>query len=216
MKKLFVITAFVAALLVAEKAQAQLNLHVDYSPELIKTYTPTADTTLFFHGFSFGLSWEFILNDNLSLTAGAQYRMNMKDDSEHIYQGTHFVHHVTREQQKLVDLPILLRYKMALGDNGTFSPFAGPMLSYGINGKTTEQWLYPIDTEISHEWYEGTGFAYRPNSQLNVYAMAGAEFEFKQFTVTLGGRYGFLNLNKRNTGTTTKAYGFFLSFGHTF
>jgi hypothetical protein len=69
MKKLFVIIAFVAAMLVAEKAQAQLNLHVDYSPELIKTYTPTADTTLFFHGFSFGLSWEFILNDNLSLNA---------------------------------------------------------------------------------------------------------------------------------------------------
>ena len=143
--------------------------------------------------------------------------MNLRDVSEHYGIVIPLMSHgLIRERQTLVDIPILLKYKLPITDKITNTPFIGSMLSWGIQGKTTEQWLYPIDTEISHEWYEGNGFAYRPNSQLNVYAMAGAEFEFKQFTVTLGGRYGFLNLNKRNTGTTTKAYGFFLSFGHTF
>ena len=216
MKKILFITALVAALFATEKAQAQLNINVGYAPEFMRTTSLTErDTTLFFHGLSFGMSWEFGLSENLSLTAGAQYRMNMRDLSEHIYQGTHFVHHTTREQQTLVDIPILLRYKMALGDQVTFSPFAGPMLSWGINGKTTEQWLYPIDSEISHEWYDNDGYPYRPNSRFNVYAMAGVEFGIKRFTVSFGGRYGFLDLNTRDE-ITTNTWGLFLSFGHNF
>ena len=213
MKKLFVIIAFVAAMLVAEKAQAQLNLHVDYSPELIKTYTPTADTTLFFHGISFGLDRTFRLSDHLDLTAGAQYRMNLRDVSEHYGIVIPLMSHgLIRERQTLVDIPILLKYKLPITDKITNTPFIGSMLSWGIQGKTTEIFTWPSNTELHHEWYGDDGYLKR----FNVYAMAGAEFEFKRFTVTLGGRYGFLNLNKRNTGTTTKAYGFFLSFGHTF
>ena len=54
MKKLLIVLTFAVALFITEKAQAQLNIHAAYAPELIETYTPTADTTLFFHGISFG------------------------------------------------------------------------------------------------------------------------------------------------------------------
>ena len=212
MKKLFIIAAFVAAFFVTEKAQAQLNINVGYAPELMITKTPTHDTTLFFHGLSFGLNWDFNLSNNLNLTTGIQYRMNMRDHSEHVYQGSYFVHHVTRDQQKLIDLPILVKYKMALGSSVTLSPFVGPMFSWGINGKTTDQWLYPIDTETHYEWYGDDGYMNR----FNVYGMAGFEVGFKRFAISIGGRYGFLDLNKRNTGTTTKVYGFFANFGYTF
>ena len=188
MKKLLIVLTFAVALFITEKAQAQLNIHAAYAPELIETYTPTADTTLFFHGISFGLDRTFRLSDHLDLTAGAQYRMNLRDVSEHYG----------------IVIPLM--------SHGLIRERQTSMLSWGIQGKTTEIFTWPSNTELHHEWYGDDGYLKR----FNVYAMAGAEFEFKQFTVTLGGRYGFLNLNKRNTGTTTKAYGFFLSFGHTF
>lgn len=214
MKKLFVITVLVTVLFAAEKAQAQLNINVGYAPEFMRTTSPTArDTTIFFHGISFGLDWTINLTDNLDLTAGAQFRRNLRDVSEHYGIVIPLMSHgLLREQQTLVDIPILLKYKLPITDKITNTPFIGSMLSWGIQGKTTEIFTWPSNTELHHEWYGDDGYLKR----FNVYAMAGAEFEFKRFTVTLGGRYGFLNLNKRNTGTTTKAYGFFLSFGHTF
>ena len=213
MKKLFIIAAFMTAFFITEKAQAQLNIHAAYAPELIETYTPTADTTLFFHGISFGLDRTFRLSDHLDLTAGAQYRMNLRDVSEHYGIVIPLMSHgLIRERQTLVDIPILLKYKLPITDKITNTPFIGSMLSWGIQGKTTEIFTWPSNTELHHEWYGDDGYLKR----FNVYAMAGVEIGYKRFTASIGGRYGFLDLNKRNTGTTIKAYGFFLSFGHTF
>lgn len=212
MKRIIIVLAFAAALCISEKAQAQLNIHVGYAPELMKTSTPTHDTTLLYHGIYFGLDWTFTLSDDLSLTAGAQYRMNLRDDSKHYWSGSIYIHDLTRERQTLIDVPILLKYNLSKSDKITVSPFAGPMLSWGIEGKTTESITFPSNTEIHHEWYGDNGYMNR----FNVYAMAGLEVGIKRFTLSIGGRYGFLDLNKRNTGTTTKVYGFFASFGHTF
>ena len=213
MKKLLIVLTFAVALFITEKAQAQLNIHAAYAPELIETYTPTADTTLFFHGISFGLDRTFRLSDHLDLTAGAQYRMNLRDVSEHYGIVIPLMSHgLIRERQTLVDIPILLKYKLPITDKITNTPFIGSMLSWGIQGKTTEIFTWPSNTELHHEWYGDDGYLKR----FNVYAMAGVEIGYKRFTASIGGRYGFLDLNKRNTGTTIKAYGFFLSFGHTF
>ena len=218
MKKLFIVLALAASLFITKQAQAQLNIHAAYAPELIRTYTPTADTTLFFHGISFGLDWTFNLTDNLDLTAGAQYRMNFRDVSEHYGMVIPMMTHgLLRERQTLVDIPILLKYNIPVSKQITISPFAGPMLSWGIQGKTTATVTFPSNSEWHYDWYgDNGGIAYRPNSRFNVYAMAGLEFGIKRFTVSFGGRYGFLDLNKRNTGTSNKVYGFFASFGHTF
>ena len=213
MKKLLIVLTFAVALFITEKAQAQLNIHAAYAPELIETYTPTADTTLFFHGISFGLDRTFRLSDHLNLTAGAQYRMNLRDVSEHYGIVIPLMSHgLIRERQTLVDIPILLKYKLPITDKITNTPFIGSMLSWGIQGKTTEIFTWPSNTELHHEWYGDDGYLKR----FNVYAVAGVEIGYKRFTASIGGRYGFLDLNKRNTGTTIKAYGFFLSFGHTF
>ena len=212
MKKLLVIMAFTAALCLTEKAHAQLNINVGYAPELMTIKTPTSDTSFFYHGVCFGLNWTFDLSNSLSLTAGAQYRMNLRDESEHYWYGSIYNHYLTRERQTLIDIPILLKYNILKGNKLTVSPFAGPMLSWGIQGKTTETVTWPSNTELHHEWYGDNGYLNR----FNVYATAGVEVGFKRFTFSVGGRYGFLDLNKRNTGTTIKTYGFFASFGHDF
>lgn len=212
MKKLLIVLAFVAAFCITEKAQAQLNLHVDYAPEWMNTYTPTHDTTLFYHGLSVGLSWTFDLTSNLSLTAGAQYRMSLRDASEHYWSGSIFVHDVYRERQSLIDVPILLKYNIPHDGKVAIAPFVGPMLSWGIEGKTTESTTYPNNTERTTAWYGDDGYLKR----FNVYGMAGVEFCFHRVTISLGGRYGFFDLNKNNTGTVTKAYGVFTSIGHNF
>ena len=212
MKKLLFVLAFAATLCFTKNAQAQLNIHAGYAPELMRTETPTHDTSLFYHGIFFGLDWTFNLSDNLSLTAGAQYRMNLRDESEHYWYGSTYIHDLIRERQTLIDVPILLKYNLSKSNNITVSPFAGPMLSWGIEGKTTESITYPSNAETHHEWYGDDGYMNR----FNVYAMAGLEVGYKRFTFSVGGRYGFLNLNKLNTGTNTKAYGFLVSFGHTF
>ena len=212
MKKVIIALVFALGLFVAKEAQAQLNINVGYSPELITTKTPTHDTTLFYHGVQIGINWTFDLSDKLSLTAGAQYRMNLRDASQHYWQGAIFIHDLYRERQTLVDVPILLKYKLSYNDNFSISPFVGPMLSWGIQGRTTESITYPSNAEMHQEWYGDTGHMKR----FNVYATAGVEASFRRFTISLGGRYGFLDLNKRNTGVTIHAYGFFASFGHSF
>ena len=91
MKKAYIVLAFVAALFITEKAQAQLNLYAGYTPEIMNTKAPSYDTTLFFHGFNFGVSWNFSLYKNLCLTAGAQYRMNLRDSAKHYYKSHQYV-----------------------------------------------------------------------------------------------------------------------------
>lgn len=212
MKKAYIVLAFVAALFITEKAQAQLNLYAGYTPEIMNTKAPSYDTTLFFHGFNFGVSWNFSLYKNLCLTAGAQYRMNLRDSAKHYWAGSIFIHDLTKERQMSIDIPFLLKYSIPAGETVTFSPFVGPMLSWGINGKTSETTTFPLNHESQREWYGENGYMNR----FNVYAMAGIEMDIKHFFVSLGGRYGFLNLYKLNATTTTKSYGFFINFGHTF
>lgn len=209
MKKASIILAFAFALLVIEKAQAQLSIHVDYAPELITSKTATQDTTCFYHGLCFGLDWKFNLTNNLSLTSGAQYRTNLKDTSKHYWKGTFFIHQVTRERQALIDIPILLNYCMELSEKAILSPFAGPMLSWGIEGKTTETITYPGNAEKHQEWYGDNGHM----NLFNVYATAGIKLEYGQLNFSIGGRYGLLELDKRNTGTI-KASGLFVGIGY--
>lgn len=224
MKKTLIVLAFLAALFVTEKAQAQLSLYAGYAPELMYTSTPTHDTTLFYHGANLGLSWEFNLSHNLKLSAGAHFRMNIRENAEQYWveyenpetiddpEGSYLIYHNVKERRSLLDIPVLLKYDIPAGSTVIISPFVGPMLSWGLQGSTTETDTWPVSIEKKYEWYGENGYMNR----FNVYAMAGVEMDFKHFFVSLGGRYGFLNLNNRNTGTTTKAYGFFLNFGHTF
>lgn len=224
MKKALIVLAFIASLFVTEKAQAQLNLYAGYAPELMYTSTPTHDTTLFYHGVNLGISWEFNLARNLKLNAGAQFRMNLKESTEQYWveyeetetpddpEGSYLIYHNVKERQSLIDIPILLKYNIPAGSKVIFSPFVGPMLSWGLNGSTIETDTWPVSIEKKREWYGENGY----KSRFNVYAMAGLEIDLKHFTITLGGRYGFLNLYKLNAATTTKSYGFFINFGHTF
>lgn len=216
--------AFVAALFITEKAQAQLNLYAGYAPELMYTSTPSHDTTLFYHGVNLGLSWEFNLTHNLKLKAGAQFRMNLRGSTKSYWveyeetetpddpEGSYLIYHNVNERQSLIDIPILLKYNIPAGSKVIFSPFVGPMLSWGLKGSTIETDTWPVSIEKKREWYGENGYMNR----FNVYAMAGIEMDIKHFFVSLGGRYGFLNLYKLNATTTTKSYGFFINFGHTF
>lgn len=212
MKKLFFLVTFAIALFVSEKAQAQLNIHVGYAPEFFATNDVTnGDTTFFFNGIYVGLNWKFNVSNKINLTAGAQFRMNLRDDAEHTLSlnGNYFIHHTSRERQTLIDIPILLNYDIALNCKVTLSPFIGPTLSWGLNGNTTEELLWPYNEKYHYNWYGEEG----ERNRFNVYGTAGIKVSFYRFTISGGFRYGFLDLNKNND-IITKTYGFFLSFGH--
>ena len=222
MKKTLIVLAFIAALFCTEKAQAQLNIHAGYAPELMYTKTPSYDTTLFYHGVNLGLGWDFNLSHNFKLSVGLQYRMNLREDSDQYWveyddpedddlDGSYLVYHNLKERQSLIDIPVLLKYNIPAGNSVIFNPFVGPMLSWGIKGSDSESDTWPVSIDRRHEWYGENGYM----SRFNVYAIAGLEMDIKHFTISLGGRYGFLNIDKRKD-TTTKAYGFFLNFGYTF
>ena len=214
MKKTLIVLAFLAAFFVTEKAQAQLNIHVGYMPEFFITKAPDHDTSVFFHGINVGLGWEFELSQKLSLTAGAQYRMDLRDvvDGAPVSNIPQFLY---RENQYLIDIPIILKYKLPVSEKFAFSPFAGPMLSYGIKGKTTKTYYGNSYAQVHYNWYDSNSFPDRPNRHFNLYAMAGVEIDILKFSISLGGQYGFLNLNKQ-ADTTTKGLGFFVNFGHKF
>ena len=217
MKKSLIIAAFIAALSITEKAQAQLNIHVGYSTETFSIKLATHDTVsiMFFQGINVGLGWEFDLPKNFSLSVGAQYRMNIRDVSispkPNGPTSPYMSHSRYREKQHLIDLPILLKYNIHGGDKFTFSPFAGPMLSYGIKATS----IPTGSTDLQYDWYDGNGVDYHPNRRFNLYAVAGVEFNFIKFSISLGGRCGFLNLSK-NFNETIKAYSFFANFSHSF
>ena len=158
MKKLLIVLTFAVALFITEKAQAQLNIHAAYAPELIETYTPTADTTLFFHGISFGLDRTFRLSDHLDLTAGAQYRMNLRDVSEHYGIVIPLMSHgLIRERQTLVDIPILLKYKLPITDKITNTPQNHGNIhlakQYRVASRMVRRrWLFETLQRVCHGW----------------------------------------------------------------
>ena len=209
MKKVFAIVALVAAMFVAGNAQAQTIVNIGYSPETFKTtYNSTSESTNF-QGFHFGFITYVKLVQELGIGAGAQVRMNMKQEKESVFGGTA----ISKSFQLLIDVPVLINYNININNNFAITPFVGPMVSFAAIGNTNTT-LMAGNTELSktdESWYGEDGGLKR----FNLYGVFGANVRFSSFNLYGGYRLGLLNILKDSDSVTMKTNGFFVGLGFT-
>lgn len=198
MKKVLAIVALVAAMFVAGNVQAQTNINVGYAPETFVS----GNTSDNYQGFFVGFTQNFDLAKGIGVAAGAQFRMNTKSESTTILGVTS----TSKQNQFLVDIPILLNYGIDINRDLKVSPFVGPMLSLALAGNTK----YSLGSSTTTtDWYGDNGFMNR----FNLYAVFGANVKFSQFNLFGGYRLGLIDQAKSDN-VTLKTNGLFIGLGY--
>ena len=199
MKKVLAIVALVAAMFVAGKVQAQNMIYAGYAPESFVSGNSSSN----YQGFFAGFTKNFGLAKGIGVAAGAQFRMNTKSESTTVLGVTT----TTKNNQFLVDVPILFNYGIGINRDITITPVVGPMVSLALAG----------NTKVSIGSSTNTSDWYGDNSRLNrfnLYAVFGADLKFSQFNLFGGYRLGLLDLNSSDN-ITMKTNGFFVGLGFT-
>lgn len=189
--------ALVAALFVAGNVQAQSTVYATYAPETFVTGNSSNN----YQGFALGFVQNVGVAKGIGVAAGGQFRMNMKSETSTLLN--------VKENQILVDVPILFNYNIAVNRDLSIIPFVGPMPSLAISGstKTTENVL---SNTVTVNWYgDNTNW-----NRFNLYAVFGADVKFTNFNLFGGYRLGLLDINKSNN-VTTKTNGLFVGLGFT-
>lgn len=189
--------AFVAALFIAGNVQAQSTVYATYAPETFVTGNSSNN----YQGFALGFVQNVGVAKGIGVAAGGQFRMNMKSETSTLLN--------VKENQILVDVPILFNYNIAVNRDLSIIPFVGPMPSLAISGstKTTENVL---GNTVTVNWYgDNTNW-----NRFNLYAVFGADVKFTNFNLFGGYRLGLLDINKSNN-VTTKTNGLFVGLGFT-
>ncbi|MBR3698699.1 MAG: outer membrane beta-barrel protein [Bacteroidales bacterium] len=197
MKKVFAMVALVAALFIAGNVQAQSTVYATYAPETFVTGNSSNN----YQGFALGFVQNVGVAKGIGVAAGGQFRMNMKSETSTLLN--------VKENQILVDVPILFNYNIAVNRDLSIIPFVGPMPSLAISGstKTTENVL---GNTVTVNWYgDNTNW-----NRFNLYAVFGADVKFTNFNLFGGYRLGLLDINKSNN-VTTKTNGLFVGLGFT-
>jgi len=199
MKKALAIVALIAAMFVAGKVQAQSMIYAGYAPESFVSGNNSSN----YQGFFAGFTKNFGLSKGIGVAAGAEFRMNTKSESATVLGVTT----TTKNNQFLVDVPILFNYGIGINRDITITPFVGPMVSLALAG----------NTKVSIGSSTNTSDWYGDNSRLNrfnLYAVFGADLKFSQFNLFGGYRLGLLDLNSSDN-ITMKTNGFFVGLGFT-
>lgn len=189
--------ALVAALFIAGNVQAQSTVYATYAPETFVTGNSSNN----YQGFALGFVQNVGVAKGIGVAAGGQFRMNMKSETSTLLN--------VKENQILVDVPILFNYNIAVNRDLSIIPFVGPMPSLAISGstKTTENVL---SNTVTVNWYgDNTNW-----NRFNLYAVFGADVKFTNFNLFGGYRLGLLDINKSNN-VTTKTNGLFVGLGFT-
>ncbi len=189
--------ALVAALFIAGNVQAQSTVYATYAPETFVTGNSSNN----YQGFALGFVQNVGVAKGIGVAAGGQFRMNMKSETSTLLN--------VKENQILVDVPILFNYNIAVNRDLSIIPFVGPMPSLAISGstKTTENVL---GNTVTVNWYgDNTNW-----NRFNLYAVFGADVKFTNFNLFGGYRLGLLDINKSNN-VTTKTNGLFVGLGFT-
>lgn len=197
MKKVFAMVALVAALFIAGNVQAQSTVYATYAPETFVTGNSSNN----YQGFALGFVQNVGVAKGIGVAAGGQFRMNMKSETSTLLN--------VKENQILVDVPILFNYNIAVNRDLSIIPFVGPMPSLAISGSTknTENVL---GNTVTVNWYgDNTNW-----NRFNLYAVFGADVKFTNFNLFGGYRLGLLDINKSNN-VTTKTNGLFVGLGFT-
>ena len=199
MKKIFAAMALVAALFIAGNVQAQSMVYAGYAPETFVS----GNTSTNYQGFFAGFTQNFGLSQGIGVAAGAQFRMNTKSESNTLLGVTS----TTKENQFLIDVPILFNYGIGINRDLSITPFVGPMVSLALAGNTK----YSIGSSTTTtDWYGDNSNMGR----FNLYAVFGADVKFGQFNLFGGYRLGLLDLNSSDN-YTLKTNGLFVGLGYT-
>lgn len=200
MKKTFAIIAVVAAMFFAGNANAQtLGVNLGYAPQTTTNFTPGEMA-----GFFGGVNYNHVLSGNIGLSFGGQLRYNYKKTTNTVLSASQ----TTTHTQMLIDVPVLLNFAIPLGGNARLAVFAGPVLSYALNGNTNIS-ENVLNTSNDYKWY-GDNSNYK---QFDLLGAVGAALEFQQFRLFGGYRMGLLDINKSEK-TTSKTSGIFVGLGY--
>lgn len=200
MKKTFAIIAVVAAMFFAGNANAQtLGVNLGYAPQTTTNFTPGEMA-----GFFGGVNYNHVLSGNIGLSFGGQLRYNYKKTTNTVLSASQ----TTTHTQMLIDVPVLLNFAIPLGGNARLAVFAGPVLSYALNGNTNVS-ENVLNTSNDYKWY-GDNSNYK---QFDLLGAVGAALEFQQFRLFGGYRMGLLDINKSEK-TTSKTSGIFVGLGY--
>lgn len=199
MKKVLAIVALIAVMFVSKNAQAQSTIYAGYAPETFVTGSYSTNYQGFFAGFTQNIG----LSKGLNVAAGAQFRLNTKSESNTTFGITTS----SKENQFLIDVPILLNYGISVNRDITISPFVGPMFSLALAGSTQSS---IGSSSVTTNWYGDNSNLNR----FNLYATFGVDVKFNQFNVFGGYRLGLIDINKSNN-ITEKTNGFFIGLGFT-
>ena len=200
MKKTFAIIAVVAAMFFAGNANAQtLGINLGYAPQTTTNFTPGEMA-----GFFGGVNYNHVLSGNIGLSFGGQLRYNYKKTTNTVLSASQ----TTTHTQMLIDVPVLLNFAIPLGSNARLAVFAGPVLSYALNGNTNIS-ENVLNTSNDYKWY-GDNSNYK---QFDLLGAVGAALEFQQFRLFGGYRMGLLDINKSEK-TTSKTSGIFVGLGY--
>ena len=200
MKKTFAIIAVVAAIFFAGNVNAQtLGVNLGYAPQTTTNFTPGEMA-----GFFGGVNYNHVLSGNIGLSFGGQLRYNYKKTTNTVLSASQ----TTTHTQMLIDVPVLLNFAIPLGGNARLAVFAGPVLSYALNGNTNVS-ENVLNTSNDYKWY-GDNSNYK---QFDLLGAVGAALEFQQFRLFGGYRMGLLDINKSEK-TTSKTSGIFVGLGY--
>ena len=200
MKKTLAIITVVAAMFFAGNANAQtLGINLGYAPQTTTNFTPGEMA-----GFFGGVNYNHVLSGNIGLSFGGQLRYKYKKTTNTVLSASQ----TTTHTQLLIDVPVLLNFAIPLGGNARLAVFAGPVLSYALNGNTNIS-ENVLNTSNDYKWY-GDNSNYK---QFDLLGAVGAALEFQQFRLFGGYRMGLLDINKSEK-TTSKTSGIFVGLGY--
>lgn len=217
MKKTLAIVAFVAAMLVAGKAQAQLSVNLGYAPETI-TQTVSNPNNVYYNnltGFFAGVTYNMDLYKGLGLAVGGQIRWNSCSGTSSANFVVVNTNTESSSDQILIDVPVLLNYGYNFNRDFRIAAFVGPTINFGVYGHTvvatSVNTIIGSGTDVDvYDWYDANGYNYK---RFNLSGTAGLAFSFKHFRIFGGYNFGFLNLsNNANYTVKTSAPFFGLSY----
>lgn len=207
-KKILTLFAAAVVLMFATGARAQkLGFNVGYASEYFPAFTVPEHNQLnnpHLTGGFLNVTYTYNFSQYLGVTVGVGGRYNMRQ-----YESTLLTFPAsTKESQIVADVPVLLNLCIPLSDYSEVSLFGGPLVSFGITGKSTNtESLYGQSFEVP--WY-GEPAVYK---RLNVQATVGIALEVHHIRLMGGYSKGFLNIDGRE-GKHLTSSGIYLGVGY--
>ena len=197
--------AVAAALLFAGNANAQLGVHVGYSPETWSTDNNGNVTTTQLSSFIGGVDYNMPVTGNLMFNLGGQLRYGTESSEGSVGGGLLTGKHTSTLLG--LDVPLFFNYTFTLSGDLKMTVLAGVKASYGFMGKTKyEGSVLGVGGSSETDWYDANGFNYKP---FNLSGITGVVFSFNQFRLFYDYSWGFLDMdNNDNTKTTISSMNF--------